>query len=250
MFDLTGKTALVTGASNGIGKGVAVCLAKAGADIIVNYRSDEKGAGHTAEQIRAYGRKTLEIRADVSDNGDVRRMFEEIRQEFGRLDILINNAGTSRAEDIFEITEESWDNLIRTNLTSGFLCAKEAMELMRNQRSGRIIQISSVVAHQGVVKGHLHYAATKAGQLGLTKTLARTGAPFGITVNAIAPGIIRTELLMKTHGEAGVRKLAEGVPMGLGETADIGNAAVFLCSEEASYITGITLDVNGGQYIR
>ena len=214
MFDLTGKTALVTGASNGIGKGVAVCLAKAGADIIVNYRSDEKGAGHTAEQIRAYGRKTLEIRADVSDNGDVRRMFEEIRQEFGRLDILINNAGTSRAEDIFEITEESWDNLIRTNLTSGFLCAKEAMELMRNQRSGRIIQISSVVAHQGAVKGHLHYAATKAGQLGLTKTLARTGAPFGITVNAIAPGIIRTELLMKTHGEAGVRKLAEGVPMG------------------------------------
>lgn len=177
-------------------------------------------------------------------------MFEEIRQEFGRLDILINNAGTSRAEDIFEITEESWDNLIRTNLTSGFLCAKEAMELMRNQRSGRIIQISSVVAHQGAVKGHLHYAATKAGQLGLTKTLARTGAPFGITVNAIAPGIIRTELLMKTHGEAGVRKLAEGVPMGLGETADIGNAAVFLCSEEASYITGITLDVNGGQYIR
>ncbi len=250
MFDLTGKTALVTGASNGIGKGVAVCLAKAGADIIVNYRSDEKGAGHTAEQIRAYGRKTLEIRADVSDNGDVRRMFEEIRQEFGRLDILINNAGTSRAEDIFEITEESWDNLIRTNLTSGFLCAKEAMELMRNQRSGRIIQISSVVAHQGAVKGHLHYAATKAGQLGLTKTLARTGAPFGITVNAIAPGIIRTELLMKTHGEAGVRKLAEGVPMGLGETADIGNAAVFLCSEEASYITGITLDVNGGQDIR
>lgn len=250
MFDLTGKTALVTGASNGIGKGVAVCLAKAGADIIVNYRSDEKGAGHTAEQIRVYGRKTLEIRADVSDNGDVRRMFEEIRQEFGRLDILINNAGTSRAEDIFEITEESWDNLIRTNLTSGFLCAKEAMELMRNQRSGRIIQISSVVAHQGAVKGHLHYAATKAGQLGLTKTLARTGAPFGITVNAIAPGIIRTELLMKTHGEAGVRKLAEGVPMGLGETADIGNAAVFLCSEEASYITGITLDVNGGQYIR
>lgn len=132
---------------------MAVCLAKAGADIIVNYRSDEKGAGHTAEQIRAYGRKTLEIRADVSDNGDVRRMFEEIRQEFGRLDILINNAGTSRAEDIFEITEESWDNLIRTNLTSGFLCAKEAMELMRNQRSGRIIQISSVVAHQGAVRG-------------------------------------------------------------------------------------------------
>ena len=250
MFELTGKIALVTGASNGIGKGEAVCLARAGADLVVNYRSDGQGAEDTAEKIRALGRRALTVRADVSDSGDVHRLFEQIRREFGRLDILINNAGTSRAEDIFEITEESWNSLIQTNLTSGFLCAKEAIELMREQHGGRIIQISSVVAHQGALKGHLHYAASKAGQLGLTRTLARTGAPYGITVNAIAPGIIRTDLLMKTHGEAGVRKLAEGVPLGLGETDDVGNAAVYLCSEEASYITGITLDVNGGQYIR
>jgi len=250
MFDLTGKVALVTGASNGIGKGIAVCLARAGADLIVNYRRDLAGAEDTARQIRAAGRKALVVQADVSEEAEVKALFGTAWETFGRLDILVNNAGTSRGEDIFTATLENWEQLIKTNLTSGFLCSKEAMNRMKEQGFGRIILVSSVVAHQGALKGHIHYAASKSGQLGLAKTLARTAAPYGITVNTIAPGIIKTDLLMKTHGPEGVTRLAQGVPLGLGTVWDVGNAAVFLCSDEASYLTGVTLDVNGGQYIR
>ena len=152
--------------------------------------------------------------------------------------------------NLSDIDLESWKKIIDTNLTSAFLCSKEAMNIMKKQNFGRIIQISSVVGHQGALKGHIHYASSKSGQLGFTKTLARTGAPYGITANAIAPGIIKTELLYTTHGEAGVEKLTTTVPLGLGTTSDIGSAAVYLSSEEAGYVTGVTLDVNGGLYIR
>ncbi len=246
MFDLTGKVALVTGSSRGIGKGIALALAEAGADIIVNCVGAVEAAEAVAKEIRAMGRKAWVKVADVSDEEQVKAMFADIE----KLDILINNAGTSQDKDIFEIEKADWDRIIKTNLTSGFLCSKCAMEKMAAQKSGRIIFISSVVGERGALFGHIHYAATKSGQIGVTKTLARTAAPYNITVNAIAPGIIETELLYQTHGADGVAELGKTIPLGLGKVEDIGAAAVYLCSDEAHYVTGATLDVNGGTNFR
>jgi NAD(P)-dependent dehydrogenase (short-subunit alcohol dehydrogenase family) len=177
------------------------------------------------------------------------RDFENL-PEIDGVEILINNAGTSQPRDIFEMTDEDWERIIRTNLTSGMLCSRAAMEIMREKKYGRIIFISSVVGERGALFGHVHYAATKSGQIGMVKTLARTAAPLGITVNAIAPGVILTELLLQTHGEDGVHKLGEDIPLGLGSVEDIGAAAVYLASDEAHYVTGATIDVNGGTNFR
>jgi NAD(P)-dependent dehydrogenase (short-subunit alcohol dehydrogenase family) len=244
------QIALVTGASRGLGHGIALVLAEQGADVIVNYRSARREAEEVVKEIRALGRRALVVRADVSREADVRRLFARIKREFGRLDILVNNAGTTQAQDIFETSSADWERIIRTNLTSCFLCSKAAMELMRRQKSGRIVNISSIVGQRGALFGHVHYAATKAGMLGMTKTLARTGAPLGINVNCVAPGIIATELLEQTHGRKGVAELAKQVPLGLGTPRDIGLAVAFLCGEGGRYITGATIDVNGGMNFR
>lgn len=250
MLELEGKTALVTGAARGIGKGIALVLAEKGADLIINDKRMNFEGEAVAAQIRAMGRQATLIEADVSEATDVNRMFGVIGERFGRLDILVNNAGTSQAKDIFEATLDDWQFILNTNLTSCFLCAKQAMDIMSRQRSGRIINISSVVGERGALFGHVHYAATKSGMLGLTKTLARTGAPLGITVNAVAPGIIETELLLKTHGVDGVEKLCKTIPMGLGKPRSVGLAVAFLCGEGGDYITGTTIDVNGGFNMR
>ncbi len=191
MFSLEGRIALVTGASRGLGAGIARSLAAAGADVVVNYARSVSKAEAVAEEIRAMGRRAVAVQADVGNEGDVRRLMETTQSELGRVDILVCNAGTTIAEDIFEVSLDSWRHIIDTNLTSTFLCAKYALEIMRENRWGRIIIISSMVGHNGALYGHVHYAATKSGQLGFTKTLARTAAKFSVTVNAIAPGIIR-----------------------------------------------------------
>jgi 3-oxoacyl-[acyl-carrier protein] reductase len=250
MFCLKGKVALVTGSSRGIGRGIALALAEAGADVVVNCMGNVEAAEEVAEKIRAFGRKALVVKANVSEADQVKMLFDKVMEEFGRLDILVNNAGTSQDKDIFEMTFEDWDRIIKTNLTSGMLCSKAAMEIMKEQKSGRIMFISSVVGERGALFGHIHYAATKSGQIGITKTLARTAAKYHITVNAIAPGLIRTELLVQTHGEEGVEELGASIPLGLGKIEDVGAAAVFLASDEACYVTGATLDVNGGANFR
>lgn len=250
MFSLQGKTALVTGSTKGIGRGVALGLARAGADVAINSHTTEDDPLATVKEIERLGRRAIFIQADVTSEADVGRMFESIASEFGRLDILVNNAGTNRMETIFETELDNWNHIIQTNLTSAFLCSKHAMSMMKKQQSGRIIQMSSVVAHQGALYGHVHYGASKSGLLGLTKTLARTGAQFGITVNSIAPGIIYTDLLVQSHGEQGIEKLRKQIPLGLGTVEDVAAAAVFLASDKARYITGSTIDVNGGFYIR
>lgn len=250
MFSLKGKVALVTGSSRGIGRGIALALAEAGADVVVNCMGNVAAAEEVAQKIGAMGRKALVIKADVSDPEQVKGMFDKIIKTFNRLDILVNNAGTSQDKDIFEMTYEDWDRIIKTNLTSGMICSKAAMEIMREQKCGRIIFISSVVGERGALFGHIHYAATKSGQIGITKTLARTAAKHNITVNAIAPGLIRTELLVQTHGEEGVEELGASIPLGLGKIEDVGAAAVYLASDEACYVTGATLDVNGGANFR
>lgn len=250
--NLKDKIALVTGSSQGIGRGIALELGKRGAVVIVNYRDTDnlEKAKNVVGEIKDSGGIAVAMECDVTDSRAVAALFKNIKDKFGRLDILANNAGTSQPKDIFEITDEDWDRLIKTNLTSGFYCSRQAMFMMRDQRYGRIVFTSSVVGHRGALFGHVHYAATKAGQMGMVKTLARTGAPYGITVNAVAPGIVDTELLHKTHGDEGVKELAKTIPLGLGSVYDIGNAVAFLCSDEAHYITGITLDVNGGTYFR
>ena len=250
MSELNDCVALVTGASRGLGRGIALVLAEQGADVVVNYRSAEAEADSVVEAITAMGRRAVKIQADVSRPDDVTRLFERIDAEFGRLDILVNNAGTSAAQDIFETSLDDWNFILDTNLKSCFLCSKAAMDRMREWKSGRIVNISSVVGEQGALFGHVHYAATKSGMLGFTKTLARTGAPLGITVNAVAPGIIETELLTQTHGEDGVASLAKRVPLGLGNVRDVGLAVAYLCGEGGRYVTGTTLDVNGGLYFR
>ena len=250
--NLKDKIALVTGSSQGIGRGIALELGRRGAVVIVNYRGADnlEKAKNVVGERKDSGGIAVAMECDVTDSRAVAALFKNIKDKFGRLDILANNAGTSQPKDIFEITDEDWDRLIKTNLTSGFYCSRQAMFMMRDQRYGRIVFTSSVVGHRGALFGHVHYAATKAGQMGMVKTLARTGAPYGITVNAVAPGIVDTDLLHKTHGDEGVKELAKTIPLGLGSVYDIGNAVAFLCSDEAHYITGITLDVNGGTYFR
>lgn len=250
MCGLSGKTAVVTGASRGLGKGIALVLAEQGVNVVVNYRSAVACAEEVCAELEALGVQALAVQADVGDKDDVARLFAAAKEAFGRVDILVNNAGTTRAQDIFESELEDWDFIIKTNLTSCFLCAKQAMEIMREQGGGAIVNISSIVGHRGALYGHTHYAATKSGMFGFTKTLARTGAPLGITANCVAPGIIETELLFQTHGEEEVAKLASGVPLGLGNCRDVGLAVSYLCGEGGRYITGATIDVNGGMYLR
>lgn len=247
---LTGQVAIVTGAARGLGRGIALVLAEQGADVVVNYVSAETQAQEVVAHITKMGRRALAVKADASAADDVERMFQATLEHFGRFDILVNNAGTSQPKDIFQIETDDWDRIIRTNLTSCFHCSQAAMRIMARQKSGRIVNISSVVGHQGALFGHVHYAATKSGMLGMTRTLARTGAPLGITVNAVAPGCIETELLHETLSDKGVEEMRTKIPLGLGTPRDVGLAVAFLCGEGGRYITGATLDVNGGLYMR
>lgn len=194
MDDLTGKVALVTGASRGIGAGIAVALAKSGADIVVNYHQRAGEAQAVCEQIRQLGGRTIALQADVSQSGAVRQMIACTEKELGSINVLINNAGIAKQQRIEDITEDDWNQIIDTNLKSTFVVTQAVLPQMRRQRWGRIINISSVAAQTGGVVGP-HYAASKAGMLGLTHSLANLLAKEGITVNAIAPALIETEMV-------------------------------------------------------
>lgn len=241
--------ALITGAGRGIGRGIALCLAEAGHDIAVNDLHDGPEAQATAAAVRALGRQAWVEAADVADEAAVEALFQRLAAR-GGVDVLVNNAGTTQAADIFAISPADWDRVLDTNLRSCFLCSRLAAGQMRAKGSGRIVSISSVSGQQGALFGHVHYSASKAGIIGFGKALARTLAPHGITVNTVAPGIIDTELLRRTHGDAEVARLAGGIPLGLGAVRDIGLAVAFLCGPGGRYITGATLDVNGGMYLR
>jgi 3-oxoacyl-[acyl-carrier protein] reductase len=242
---------LVTGAAGGIGSAVALALAHAGADIVINHWRTPAPALALAEAIRALGRQALICDFDVGNEAEVAQMFSELDANFGKVHILVNNAGIARPETIFDMTLDSWNEVMRTNLTSVFLCSRAAMQRMRVAGYGRIIQVGSVVGHQGALKGHIHYATSKAGMLGFTKTLARTGAPLGITVNLVAPGIVRTQMLEATHGEAGIAELRKAVPIDdLATPEDVAAAIVFLCGPGGRHITGTTIDINGGMVMR
>lgn len=249
-FALNGKIALITGAATGLGRATAEVLAECGAHVIVNHFHQADLAGEVVAGLEQRGFRAQAMDADVSSEESVDQLFEGIRREYGRLDILVNNAGIARAGDIFATSLKEWEEVLLVNLTGCFLCCRRAMEIMKEQTCGRIVNISSVVAHRGSLFGPVHYAASKSGILGMTKSLARTGAPLGINVNAVAPGVIRTELLYKTNGKEAVDRLESEIPLGLGTPRDIGLAVAFLAGPAARYITGATLDVNGGTYFR
>jgi len=245
MIDLSSKAALITGSGRGIGKEIARKLAKAGADVAISDIDLETAKATAAEIASEFGRKTIAVAADVSKGDDVKKMFKEVLDAFGKVDILVNNAGITRDGLLMRMKEEDWDLVLNINLKSAFLCCKEASRPMMSARSGKIINIASVVGLMGNA-GQANYSASKAGMIGLTKTLAREFASRSINVNAIAPGFIRTAMTDKLT-DAEKEKLAGGIPMAkLGTPEDVANAALFLASSLSDYITGQVVTVDGG----
>lgn len=248
MFELTGKKALVTGGSRGIGRGVALTLAKQGADVVINYRSNEEEAKKVAEEIQAMGRRVMVVGADISKKDEVVRMFTQIEQQWGGIDILVNNAGVLSYDDFQNITEEEFDRVVGTNLKGEFMCAQEAVKQMMKTGWGRVINIASISSGgAGVGFPKLsHYTASKAGVVGMTENMAMELGKYGINVNAIAPGAIATDMSKGTT-EDQMKGILMRIPKGrIGQPADIGAAAAFLASNEADYVTGVVLYVDGG----
>ena len=244
-MDLTGKVALVTGASRGIGQAVAVELAKVGADVIVNYIGNEAVAQETVEKVEALGRNALKIKADVGNADEVQAMVDEAHAAFGHIDVLVNNAGITRDGLLIRMKDSDWDDVLNINLKGVYLVSKAVAKLMVKQRSGRIINMTSVSGVTGNV-GQANYAAAKAGVIGLTKTCAKELAARGITVNAVAPGFIETAMT-----DVLPEKIKEGiaatVPLGrMGQPEEIAGVVTFLASDFARYITGQVLNVDGG----
>jgi len=239
---LVSKVALVTGASRGIGRAIAVALARAGCDVALNYRSREQDAESAAQEIRAGGRRALAIRADVSQSTQVHESVRAIQQQLGPIDILVNNAGIARVQRIEEIREEDWNATLAVNLTSCFLVTQAALPGMRARRWGRIVNISSVAAQAGSIVGP-HYAASKAGMLGLTRAYAKSLAREGITVNAIAPALIETDMVT-----ANPNARPDLIPVGrFGAVDEVADVVVMLAAN--AYITGQTINVNGGWFM-
>ncbi|MFL1674047.1 3-oxoacyl-[acyl-carrier-protein] reductase [Paenibacillus dendritiformis] len=248
MSSLEGKTALVTGASRGIGRAIAIHLAEAGADVIVNYAGSEAAAAETAAAIAALGRTAVTVKANVGKMEEAEQLVKTGLEQFGKIDILVNNAGITRDNLIMRMKEEEFDQVIETNLKGVFNCIKAVTRPMMKQRSGRIINISSVVGVLGN-PGQANYVAAKAGVIGLTKASARELASRGITVNCVAPGFIETDMTDVLSEDMKAQLLGQ-IPLGkLGQPAHIAKAVRFLASEDAEYMTGQTIHVDGGMYM-
>jgi 3-oxoacyl-[acyl-carrier protein] reductase len=242
---LKSKAVLVTGASRGIGRAIALYFASEGAKVAVNYSGSEERANEVVSQIRENGGTAFAIKADISNSTEVTEMVKSVIDEFGSLDVLVNNAGITRDNLLMRMKEEEWDAVINTNLKGVFLTTKAVSRQMMKQRQGRIINIASIVGVSGNA-GQANYVAAKAGVIGLTKTTAKELSSRGITVNAIAPGFIETDMTGKL--EEGIKEdMLKNIPLSrFGQPEDIAAAAAFLASDKSSYITGQTLHVDGG----
>jgi len=240
--ELANRVTLVTGGSRGIGRAIALALAEAGANVAVNYRERREAAEEVCGEIRKLGRAALAVKADVGAAADIERLVETVEQELGEVEILVNNAGITRVKKLDTLTEADFDDMVRVNLKPAFLLTQRVLPAMRKRRWGRIINLSSVAAQTGGVIGP-HYAASKAGLIGLTHSYASLLAKEGITVNAIAPALIETEMVAANPNAS-----PERLPVGFfGKPEEIGRVAVMLA--ESEFVTGQTISVNGGWYM-
>ena len=248
---LDGKVAVVTGASRGIGKAIAETFAREGADVVVNYVKSENEAKEVVKQIKAMGRRAFAVKADVSKRADAQRMFNKVLAEFGRVDILVNNAGIGTGGTTLDTPEEDWDRVIAVNLKGPFNCTQIAAKTMVEQRSGKIINISSISGLGGAPVGELAYCCAKAALIAMTTVAAQDLGPYGINVNSVAPGWTRTDMTSRATREKTeeLQKLKAGMAAmrRIGEPQDIANAALFLASDEASFVTGQVLVADGGR---
>jgi 3-oxoacyl-[acyl-carrier protein] reductase len=246
---LTDRVAIVTGGSRGIGRAISTALAAAGATVVVNYRGNAAAADETIAAITASGGKAIAIQADVANGDDVKRLFSEVNSAYGRLDILVNNAGITRDTLMMRMKDDDWDAVLDTNLKSQFLTTRAAISTMVRARYGRIINITSVVGLMGNA-GQANYAAAKAGIIGFTKSVAREIGSRSITVNAVAPGFIDTELTAVLNDDMR-EALKMQIPLGrLGSPEDVAGVVTFLASDQAAYITGQTFNCDGGMVMQ
>lgn len=246
-MSITDKVALVTGAGRGIGEVIALTLAKEGADVIVN-DIDPVAVENTAQAIRETGKKAIANSANIAIRSEVDDMCESIRQEFGKLDILINNAGITRDALLLKMKDEQWTSVIDVNLTGVFYCIQASLSLMKNQKGGRIVNMTSASAQMGNI-GQVNYAASKAGIIGMTKTLAKELARYQITVNAVAPGFIDTPMTEKIPDKVRDQLLGTIPLRRAGKPEDVANLVKFLSGSDSDYITGQVIACNGGMYL-
>lgn len=244
-MQLTDKVALVTGASRGIGRAIALLMAKQGADVVVNYSGSEGAAQETVDAILAMGRKAIKIKANVGNAEEVAAMVDEAHTTFGRIDILVNNAGITRDGLLMRMKDSDWDDVININLKGVYLMTKAVSKIMMKQRSGKIVNMTSVVGVTGNA-GQANYSASKAGVIGFTKTCAKELASRGITVNAIAPGFIHTDMTDVLPDKV-KEAMVHTIPLGrMAEPDEVAAVAAFLVSDMSSYITGQVINVDGG----
>jgi len=244
-MDLSSRVAIVTGSGRGIGAAIALRLAEAGATVVINDIGDMAPAESVATEIRKMGRESLVVPADISQSEEVARLVDTTVKAYGKVDILVNNAGITRDQLVMRMSDDDWDNVLRVNLKSVFLCTRAVLRHMMRQRWGRIVSIASVVGLIGNA-GQANYASAKAGIIGFTRTIAKEAAPRGITANAVAPGFIDTPMTQQLP-EDRKQALAGQILLGyLGTPRDVAEAVAFLASEEARYITGQVLTVDGG----
>lgn len=247
-LNLEGKSAIVTGGSVGIGAAIALKLAECGANVAINYREHKEEAEEIIEKINSFRSKGLLVQADISNFEDAGKMLKTVMDKFGRIDILVNNAGVNWDGVIWKMTEEQWDNVVNINLKGYFNYIRAVAPVFRDQQSGKIVNITSINGMRGKF-GQANYAASKAGIIGLTKTVAKELGKYGVNVNAVAPGLIETDMMKNAEESVKAQAIADIIIGRIGLPEEVANVVAFLCTELARHITGEVIKVDGGQYI-